>query len=155
MLFKFCNEKQGILKAVQRLSSVFNLCALCSKLSNHKRNIVNKGNTLLNETGDKVFPLGTSNIIRLSVIKISQHQSQRTFASNELSLSTTIRKYCANIEDERLNLRFIYDYFTNNDWRGNCDEKKCKNKTMNTLKTNKDKMLFPIIVQIFCAKQIK
>ena len=115
MYFKFYNKKQGILKAVQRLSSVFNLCALCSKLSNHKRDIVNKGNTLLNETGDKVFPLGTSNIIRLSVIKISQHQSQRTFASNELSLSTTIRKYCANIEDERLNLRFIYDYFTNND----------------------------------------
>lgn len=26
---------------------------------------------------------------------------------------------------------------------------------MNTLKTNKDEILFPMIVQIFCAKQMK
>ena len=35
-----------------------------------------------------------------------------------------------------LNLRLTYDYFTNNDWRGNCEEKKYKNKKMNTFKMN-------------------
>ena len=32
---------------------------------------------------------------------------------------------------------FTYDYFTYNDWGGNCEEKKYKNKTWNTLKKNK------------------
>ena len=52
----------------------------------------------LSETGDKVFPLSASNISTLSVMKISQHQSQnceRKFASKELSFSKTLE----NIED--------------------------------------------------------